>query len=286
MAKFLTTTLTSAYLEDIITKAVRHIYLFSPYLKISKNLYERLLDADQRNVQIFIVYGKQELTSEQSQMLSKIKHLSLYFMDNLHAKCYFNENNMIITSMNMYEFSEKNNREMGIALNLNEDRVLFLDAQNEAYSILKHSTNKSTTRPVLDNQIELDYKNWKVNVHHELEKLFDTTVYFHDRKYTIEYKSRNHTIICDIVKVNGENRFLVSKILTGMEYEELKKNKIFIDKKYIFSLDSGSSGSYAMAHLELRQNLRTESLNFVYAQDVAFIYATILEFGKLIQSWG
>ena len=39
-------------------------------------------------------------------------HVHLYFSKNLHAKCYLNEKKMIITSMNLYEFSQVNNREM------------------------------------------------------------------------------------------------------------------------------------------------------------------------------
>mgnify|MGYP007072815678 CR=1 FL=1 len=46
---------------------------------------------------------------------------------------------MIITSMNMYEFSEKNNREMGILIEANSDKQIYDKAVVEAESILKAS---------------------------------------------------------------------------------------------------------------------------------------------------
>ena len=44
---------------------------------------------------------------------------------------------MVITSMNMYEFSEKTNREMGVLIDGNADKELFAQAVAEAYSILQ-----------------------------------------------------------------------------------------------------------------------------------------------------
>ena len=42
----------------------------------------------------------------------------------------------VITSMNLYDFSEKND-EMGILLNISEDGSLFKKAHDEAYSIIR-----------------------------------------------------------------------------------------------------------------------------------------------------
>ena len=67
----------------------------------------------------------------------------LYYYHNLHAKCYFNDSEMVITSMNMYEFSEKNNREMGIYINKSNDNSTFLDAFQETKSIIDNSELKN-----------------------------------------------------------------------------------------------------------------------------------------------
>ncbi|MBI9034967.1 MAG: hypothetical protein JEZ03_10900 [Bacteroidales bacterium] len=146
MAEFLPTSGVSYNLEDIILKAKKVIYLVSPYLKLSKTLYERLLDADKRGVQIIVVYGKSDLKSEQKEQLYELEHIELYYFDNLHAKCYFNENKMVLTSMNIYEFSEKNNREMGILIDRNEDAKLYNDAAGESLSIVKNAKREKIFR--------------------------------------------------------------------------------------------------------------------------------------------
>lgn len=137
MAEFLTTNGTSLQIENIIIDAKTKLILVSPYLQLSKTLYERLKDASNRNVIIKIIYGKDELKPNEKNSLAELKNVEIYFFENLHAKCYFNETKMVITSMNMYEFSEKNNREMGVLIDRNIDKELFDKAVNETGSILQ-----------------------------------------------------------------------------------------------------------------------------------------------------
>jgi hypothetical protein len=136
MPQFLTTSGTAHYIEDIIIRAKTELVLITPYLKLSRILFERLTEADAKGVKIKLVYGKSELRADEKKRLAALTHLELLYLENLHAKCYYNETTLIISSMNLYEFSEKNNREMGIALTLREDANCFADALAEANSIL------------------------------------------------------------------------------------------------------------------------------------------------------
>lgn len=137
MAEFLTTSGTSHHIENIIIEAKTKLVLVSPYLQISKTLYERLKDCSNKGVAIKIIYGKDELKPNERNSLADLKNIELYYFDNLHAKCYFNETKMVITSMNMYAFSEKTNREMGVLINRNSDKELFDRAVDETHSILQ-----------------------------------------------------------------------------------------------------------------------------------------------------
>ncbi len=139
MAEFLTTSGTSYHIEKIIIEAKNKLVLVSPYLQISKTLYERLKDASNKNVSIKIIYGKDELKPNEKNSLAELKNIELYYFQNLHAKCYFNESKMVITSMNMYEFSEKTNREMGVLIDRSIDKDLFEKAVAETLSILQSS---------------------------------------------------------------------------------------------------------------------------------------------------
>lgn len=136
MAKFLTTSGVSYRIEDIIRNAKKSVVLVSPYLQFSKNFYERLKDAESHKVDITIIFGKNELNQKETDLLSELNKLKLYFSENLHAKCYFNESEMVITSMNMYEYSEKNNREMGVFITKSQDSDLFEEAHKETLSII------------------------------------------------------------------------------------------------------------------------------------------------------
>ncbi len=147
MAEFLTTQGTSYYIEDIIRNAKNELVLISPYLQLSKTFFERLQDADRQNVKIILIYGKDELKPNEKKQLQELRNLSLYFFKHLHAKCFFNEESMVITSMNMYEFSEKTNREMGVLIRAKDDEKVYGEAVKEAQSIVHLSTKDELKRP-------------------------------------------------------------------------------------------------------------------------------------------
>ena len=139
MAKFLTTKGNSYHIEQIIINAEKTLTLVTPYLKLSQMLYERLIDADNRGVQIILVYGKSELAAAERDKIFSLNNIAIYYNHSLHAKCYFNESEMIITSMNLYDFSEVNNREMGILLDRKKDRKIFDETCREVESIVNAS---------------------------------------------------------------------------------------------------------------------------------------------------
>jgi len=139
MAKFLTTKGIAAKIEEIIRGAETKAIIVSPYLQISDSFFQRLKVADNSGVTVYIVYGKDDLNPSQWSKLNQLDHIKLFFVDNLHAKCYFNESEMVITSMNFYEYSEQNNIEMGISLSRRRDSKIYDDAINEVKAILEQS---------------------------------------------------------------------------------------------------------------------------------------------------
>lgn len=61
------------------------------------------------------------------------------FCENLHAKCYLNESEAILTSMNLYEYSQVNNQEMGVHVTKTEDPELYADILNETRRLIRIS---------------------------------------------------------------------------------------------------------------------------------------------------
>lgn len=163
MAKFLTTVGNSFYIEQIILNAEKNLTLVTPYLNLSKNLIDRLTDADRENIMITLIYGKNELNLKEKKKIESLKNLELYFCENLHAKCYHNEDSLIITSMNLYEFSERNNREMGILIEKSSDLKIYDDTLKEIESIKNSSSKEKSIEKVLKQSINSDSDLLKIN---------------------------------------------------------------------------------------------------------------------------
>jgi sugar-specific transcriptional regulator TrmB len=159
MAKFLRTSGISHKIEDIIIEAQEELVIVSPYLKISNNLFERLKEKSEVGVRVDFVYGKSELSHSEKQKIISLNTINLYFHENLHAKCYYNEQEMIITSMNLYEFSEKNNREMGVLIIKKEDEQLYVDGVIETKSIIAASkVIAQNTKDMTDSNTAIFYR--------------------------------------------------------------------------------------------------------------------------------
>ncbi|MEZ5671695.1 MAG: phospholipase D family protein [Thiotrichaceae bacterium] len=139
MAKFLDTTGVSYYLQQLINGAQERLVLISPYLKINERIKQSLEDKHRLKIDIRIIYGKNELQPEENNWLKSLSSVRTSFCKNLHAKCYLNEHAALITSMNLYEFSEVNNNEMGIYVVKQEDGQLYHDIYVEVQRLLRIS---------------------------------------------------------------------------------------------------------------------------------------------------
>ena len=139
MAKFLNTSATNYFLEELIKDAKDRLILISPFLKLNDRMKELLADKNRLKIDVRIVYGKSELQPEEISWLRELTYIRTSFCKNLHAKCYLNEELCIVTSLNLYEFSQVNNNEMGILIRREEDAELYRDAYEEAQRIIRIS---------------------------------------------------------------------------------------------------------------------------------------------------
>ena len=139
MAKFLNTSGTNFFLEELIKNAKERLILISPYLRLNDRIKELLEDKDRLKIDIRIVYGKSDLHPDEIKWMQKLDYVRGSFCKNLHAKCYINESECIISSLNLYEFSQVNNNEMGILVRKYEDNEVFKDAYEEAQRIIRIS---------------------------------------------------------------------------------------------------------------------------------------------------
>lgn len=136
MATFLNTTGVSYHLEELIKRTKDKLILISPYLQFNDRIKEHLNNLNIQKRDIRIVYRENKLHPDENNWLEKQIGVRTSICKNLHAKCYLNENEAIITSMNLYEFSQQNNNEMGIYISKAQDPDLYTATFEEARRLL------------------------------------------------------------------------------------------------------------------------------------------------------
>jgi phosphatidylserine/phosphatidylglycerophosphate/cardiolipin synthase-like enzyme len=176
MVKFLNKDAAYAAIVEIVNKADRKLVLICPYMtRIPDDLLQRLKHKDKQGIKTIVVCREKDsgkdLASEVRSELKELRNLELLFDDDLHAKCFYNEKSMVITSLNLHEASARKNREMGVLLSSEEDSSVFNEALEEAEYIIggakKDSTLKSFANRVLkeiNSAIDLPTQNTSMKV--------------------------------------------------------------------------------------------------------------------------
>jgi len=136
MAKFLNTTGVSYHLEELIKNTEDRLILISPYLQFHPRIKDHIHNLNIQKKDIRIVYRENKLQVEESNWLEEQIGVRTSILNSLHAKCYLNEKEAIVTSMNLYSFSQQNNDEMGILVKKNENPELYDEILREAMRIL------------------------------------------------------------------------------------------------------------------------------------------------------
>ena len=145
MPKFLNTSGVTYYLEEMMKATTDRLILISPYLQFNERIKEHLQNLAIQKKDIRIIFRENKLGLEESNWLGDQIGIRTSLCKNLHAKCYLNEKEAIITSMNLYEFSQQNNNEMGIYISKQEDPALFEDTLKEAGRLLTISSEIRVT---------------------------------------------------------------------------------------------------------------------------------------------
>ncbi len=121
MAKFLTGNELNTELEKLFEHAEEQIILISPFIK----LHDRFISTfktkkDNPKLEITIVFGKNEedlsrsMKQEDFNFFKEFPNIQIRYEKRLHAKYYSNETSAILTSMNLYNYSQDNNIEAGV----------------------------------------------------------------------------------------------------------------------------------------------------------------------------
>jgi phosphatidylserine/phosphatidylglycerophosphate/cardiolipin synthase-like enzyme len=150
MAKFLNTSGVTFYLEELIKRTKDKLILVSPYLQFNDRIKEHIQNLNIQKKDIRIVYRENKLHPDENNWLANQIGVRTSICKTLHAKCYINDNEAIITSMNLYEFSQLNNNEMGIHITKEGDPELYKDTFEEVQRLLTISEEIRVTVQKID----------------------------------------------------------------------------------------------------------------------------------------
>lgn len=123
MAKFLKGFEINTGVENILREATSFLWIISPYIKLHhryKDVLKNHIENDR--LQIVLVFGKNEedmqksLPKEEVDFFLKFPNIEIRYEKRLHGKFYANDTSSIITSMNLYDFSQDNNIEAGVLM--------------------------------------------------------------------------------------------------------------------------------------------------------------------------
>lgn len=144
MVKFVNGAMSYGAITEIINGAHDELYIVAPYLKIPQQTKNYIKNVDTRGIK-FIVISRAETNTQRNvdendiQFLRGLISADVRVCENLHAKCFINENEGLITSMNLHEHSQAYNWEMGIRFTKNEDLAVYNATLDEVQMIVKQS---------------------------------------------------------------------------------------------------------------------------------------------------
>lgn len=149
MIQVLSTNNLASSIRNIIRRARERVILISPFIDENSDIFDYLYRLKQKSysVPIFVItrtpeqihYNK-ESHKNAIRKFSEIENCYVHYCKDLHSKCYFNEVEMVITSLNLLPSSEEHNFELGVYFDKGER--IFGDALQEINDICKESVPK------------------------------------------------------------------------------------------------------------------------------------------------
>lgn len=139
-------------ISTLIAEAQKKFCVISPYIDISewKKIIINLERAKERGVEIKVFF--REMKEKDFQVLSRLG-IALHQINGLHTKLYFNENEVIVSSMNLYEFSDLHSIDIALHFNNTEDYNILFDY------FQKYIFSKISSEKYISKQTQKDLKS-------------------------------------------------------------------------------------------------------------------------------
>ena len=150
MAKYLDTSQISSELMGLLKEAKEKIILVTYSLQVNIQIQERLKTKSKLGTlgEITLIFGNTKPKKSELQWMTEIDDLRVWQKKNLHAKCYINEKKAIICSMNLYDYSQRTNVEMGFLITKEEEPEAYAKMMEDINDL---KINGDRVKPWLEN---------------------------------------------------------------------------------------------------------------------------------------
>ena len=123
-------TVIKALLKDAESRQT--VYLISPYWQMNANLRSAIKDAVTDGVRVkCIMRANEKLTGEDIEFFRN-NRVEIRGLPHLHAKLYLNDSEALVTSLNLYNYSDKESIELGVIVS-GKSELSFLKEKAEKW---------------------------------------------------------------------------------------------------------------------------------------------------------
>ncbi len=130
---------TSDLIEKIITSADETVYLIFPVFRFSHKIYEFLKNTSNRGTGIIIVFRTDELTPVEKIHIAELHNIEVYCSSELNACCYFNESEMLFSSMNINDIHERKSGDINLYFDKINDEKIYNEIKVKCQALIESS---------------------------------------------------------------------------------------------------------------------------------------------------
>lgn len=287
MAKFLTGNELNLELEKLFENANNHLIIISPYIKLHDRYKSSLLARkNDPELEITLVFGKNEYDKSKSMnledfsFLKEFTNIEIRYEKRLHAKYYANDYNAIITSMNLYNFSQDNNIESGVLTNpsltgvFTSENSLDKNAWDYFTRVIDQSEVLFAKKPVFENTMFGMKKKYKESIIEKdiLSDFFSNRIQNKSKALLTSYKQDEKSSLVSstksvsvgyCIRTGKEIPFNTKKPMTEEAYKNWSKfeNEDY-PEKYCHYSGEASNGETNFSKPILRKNWKKAAETF------------------------
>ena len=260
----------SGEIMTLLDEADKEVIIISPYVKVTewKKLENTFQKLKLRNVDVKFYFRENE-----NKTLYEIENLGFKAVpiENLHCKVYMNENYGIVSSMNLYKYSDENSLDIAYKTDNAED-------YNELRDFYDRYIKESFNNTIIDLSDFLEKLKYKLNI--ELNSEFTNVIVDLDEN-RININTSNNNYWFGFERTNGNNLFWINGIITEEQYQYAIHLDDEFTKKFELEVelfDSEKTNGYNMIALEDSFDVRSSSISEVYQIDADRFLEKITKF--------